>query len=323
MYAALIRQRKYLTNSFVHDVIIVGAGPAGLTAALYCARYKLSTQMFEKMSVGGQIVMSPMIDNFPGFPGGVVTHELMDRMHQQGKELGIEVIYEEVTSIEPVSGSKPVIYKVTSSESSYQTKCVIIATGAQSKRIGVAGEEKLIGRGVSYCGTCDGPLFKGKDIVVVGGGDRAIEEALFLSSYARTVRLVHRRDFFRASEIIVEKAKANPKIDFMMSTVIEEICGTDKVDKVRFKNLKSGETSEVNSNGVFIFVGIRPDTHIVKDLLKLDETGFIITDQELKSSRDGIFVCGDCRSKSLYQVITACGDGAVAASSAHKYLLNL
>lgn len=309
-------------SSFVHDVIIIGAGPAGLTAALYCARYKLATQMFEKMSVGGQIVLSPMIDNFPGFPGGVVTHELMDRMHQQGRELGIEVIYEEVNSIEPVSGSTPVIYAVNSSENRYETRSIIIATGAQSKRIGVLGEDKFIGRGVSYCGTCDGPLYKGKDIVVVGGGDRAIEEALFLSSYAKTVRLVHRRDLFRASEIIVEKARANPKIEFMMSTVIEEICGADKVDLVRFKNLKSGEISQCHCNGVFVFVGIRPDTNIVKDLLKLDDTGFIITDRELKGSREGIFACGDCRSKSLYQVITACGDGAVAAASAHKYLLN-
>ncbi|MFA6350372.1 MAG: FAD-dependent oxidoreductase, partial [Candidatus Omnitrophota bacterium] len=217
----------------------------------------------------------------------------------------------------------PVIYKVATSENTYQTRSVIIATGAQSKRIGVAGEEKFIGRGVSYCGTCDGPLFKGKDIVVVGGGDRAIEEALFLSSYAKTVRLVHRRDIFRASEIIVEKAKANPKITFMLSTVVEEIGGVDKVDTVKFKNLKSGEVSQCNCQGVFIFVGIKPDTYIVKDLLKLDDTGFIITDHELKSSRDGIFVSGDCRKKSLYQVITACGDGAVAASSAHKYLLNL
>ncbi|MCX5713026.1 MAG: FAD-dependent oxidoreductase, partial [Candidatus Omnitrophica bacterium] len=283
-----------MTSSFVHDVIIIGAGPGGLTAALYCARYKLSTQLFEKMSVGGQIVLSPMIDNFPGFPGGVVTHELMDRMHQQGKELGIEVVYEEVASIAPVPGSKPLIYSVASSENTYQTRSIIIATGAQSKRIGVAGEEKFIGRGVSYCGTCDGPLFKGKDIVVVGGGDRAIEEALFLSSYAKSVRLTHRRDVFRASEIIVEKAKANPRISFMLSTIIEEISGDDKVELVKFKNLKTGEISECKCNGVFIFVGIKPDTGLVKDLLKLDDAGFIITDEELNSSREGIFVCGDC-----------------------------
>jgi thioredoxin reductase (NADPH) len=187
--------------------------------------------------------------------------------------------------------------------------------------LGIKAEERLIGRGVSYCGTCDGPLFKGKEIAVVGGGDRALEEAVYLSGYAAKVTLIHRRPEFRASEVLAEKAKINPKVNFILESVVEEILGETKVEGLKIKNLKTNQMLELSCAGVFIFAGIKPNTNFLQDFLNLDKEGFVITDGEMQTSRLGVFACGDCRRKSLYQVITACSDGAVAAASAHKYLL--
>jgi thioredoxin reductase (NADPH) len=214
-------------------------------------------------------------------------------------------------------------FDIKTTDSSFQARAIIISSGAQSKRLGAQGEERLIGKGVSYCGTCDGPLFKDKDIIVVGGGDRAVEDAIFLASYAKTVYLVHRRNEFRASQILVDKAKENSKIVFILDTVIEEIIGGSKVEKVKVKNLKSNSVSEIIAQGIFIFVGIIPNTYFVKNLVELDKDGFITTDQTMLTSKEGVFACGDCVRKSLYQVVSACSDGAVAADSAHKYLLKI
>ena len=214
-------------------------------------------------------------------------------------------------------------YQVKTQDGIFKAKTVVIASGAQSKKLGVKGEDRLTGRGVSYCGTCDGPLFKDKDIVVVGGGDRAIEDALFLASYARSIRLIHRRDEFRAASILVDKARENPKIKFVLESIVEEISGENKVEAVRIKNVKTLQISEISCQGVFIFVGIIPNTAFIKNVLETDEFGFIITDQAMRSSKEGIFACGDCVEKSLYQVVNACGEGAVAVDSAHKYLLKL
>jgi len=300
------------------DLIIIGAGPAGLTAAIYAARFKLKVRIFEKFSWGGQILLSPSIENYPGFPEGISTAELMDRFKKQVDSLGLPIENRNVINIEANSQG----YGVKAESELFNTKTVIIASGAASKRLGVEGEEKFIGRGVSYCGTCDGPLFKGKDIAVIGGGDRAIEDAIFLSSYAKTLYLIHRRSEFRASGILVEKARRIKNIQFVLDSVAEEVCGSNRVESVSVRNLKNQTVSQILCQGVFIFVGITPNTEFVKGLLDRDESGFIITNQQMGTSKEGVFACGDCVKKSLYQVISACGEGAVAADSAHKYILN-
>lgn len=305
----------------MHDLIIIGAGPAGLTAALYAGRFRLSTLVLEKMCPGGQILLSPEIENYPGFPEGVSTQELIDKFKAQVDSLGVKIESDEVLEVAPSFKLSSVAYHVKCSGISYEAKSVIIATGARSKRLGVEGENKFIGRGVSYCGTCDGPLFRDKEVVVVGGGDRAIEDAIFLASYARKVTLIHRRQEFRAAKILVERARQNPKINFLLDAIVEKISGKEKVEVISTKNTKSGLESSISCHGVFIFVGVVPETQFLKNTLQLDDTGYIITDQNLKSSKDGIFACGDCRKKNLYQVVTACGDGALAADSAYKYLM--
>jgi thioredoxin reductase (NADPH) len=305
----------------MYDTIIVGAGPAGLTAALYAARFRLHTLVLEKVTPGGQIILSSAIENFPGFPGGISTSELIERIKKQIEDLGMNIETGEVLKINPSSDSGVTFYNIKTEDKSYDTRSVIIAVGAQSKRLGVEGETRLIGRGVSYCGTCDGPLFKDKDIAVIGGGDRAIEEAIFLTGYAKKVMLIHRRDELRASGVLVEKAKKNPKISFILDTIVEEIAGEDKVRGIKIKNVKTGLMSELLCQAVFIFAGIKPNTEFVKNQLQLDEAGFIITGENLATSQVGIFACGDCRKKSLYQVITACAEGAEASDAAHKYLV--
>jgi thioredoxin reductase (NADPH) len=305
----------------MHDVIIIGAGPAGLTASLYAGRYRLDTLVLEKLSVGGQIILSSTIENFPGFPGGISTQELIERFKKQTDELQIKILMEEVREINFSSQAEGSIYNITTKEGSYQARSVIIASGAQPKKLGVDGEGKFTGRGVSYCATCDAPLFKNKDVVVIGAGDKAIEEALFLAGYASTVSVIHRRDTLRASKILEEKARANKKIRFLFDSVVEKIEGSNKVEAVKVKNVKTESISLFACQGVFIFVGIMPYTDFLKQKLEMDESGFIITDQDLHTSQKGIFACGDCRKKSLYQVINACAEGAVAAASAHRYLI--
>lgn len=301
------------------ETIIIGAGPAGLTAAIYAGRFKLKALFFEKMAAGGQILLSPSIENYPGFPEGVSTFDLMDKFKKQVGDLGIKIEDKEVQSI--VQEGKN--YLVKTPDGDFLTQTVIIAVGAQSKRLGVIGEERLIGKGVSYCGTCDGPLFKNKDVVVIGGGDRAVEDALFLTSYANKVTLIHRRNEFRAAKVLVDKIKSNPKIELILESVAFEVLGDNRVIGVRIKNLKSNKESVVDCQGVFIFVGIKPNTEFIRNLLEVDEFGFIIVTPEMKTSKAGIFACGDCISKSLYQVISAAGEGAIAADSVHKYLLKL
>lgn len=303
-----------------YDLIIIGAGPAGLTAALYAGRFRLNTLIIEKAGVGGQIVLSPTIENFPGFPEGIATAELIDRFKKQVDALGVPLVMEEVLDVSALSVLGSNSYKVVTSENTYETKALIIAAGAYPKKLGVIGEEKLTGRGVSYCGTCDAPFFKNKEILVLGGGDRAVEEAIFLTSYASKVTLVHRRKELRASAILQEHARNNPKINFLLDSVIEEILGENKVEAVKIKNLTSSQVSRYPCQGVFIFVGIQPNTAVFRNILHLDDSAFIITDEIMKTSVDGIYACGDCRKKSLYQVVNACGEAAVAADSVHKYI---
>lgn len=306
----------------MYDAIIIGAGPAGLTAGLYCGRFRMRALILEKISIGGQIITSPSIDNFPGFPAGIATHELIEKIKQQVDAVGVEILMEEALEITAQHNeNNSHFYKIRIYDKTLETKTIILASGAQPKKLGVPGESRLIGRGVSYCGTCDAPLFKNKEVVVVGGGDRAIEEAIFLTSYAKRVTIVHRRQEFRGSKILEEKLKTNPKINFILDSVVEEILGQNRVEALKIKNIKTNHLTDFPCDGIFLFVGIRPNTEFLKNLLNTNETGFIITHHDLETSLKGIFACGDCREKSLYQVVNACGDGAVAADSAYKYLL--
>jgi thioredoxin reductase (NADPH) len=305
----------------MYDLIIIGAGPAGLTAGLYAGRYRLNTLILEKTIVGGQIITSTVIENFPGFEGGS-TLELIENMAKQVKGTGVNIVMEEVTGITASHRLQATSYQIKTQQNTYEAQAVIIASGAGPRRLGIEGEERLTGRGVSYCGTCDAPLFAGKEIVVIGGGDRAIEEAIFLAGYAKKVSLIHRRIHLRGSNILQERARLNKKIVFVLQTVVEEIRGQNKVEAVRIRHLNSGIISELPCEGVFIFVGINPNTDFCTDIAK-DKDGFILTSPILRTSKEGIFACGDCIQKSLRQVVTACADGATAACSVKNYLENL
>jgi thioredoxin reductase (NADPH) len=298
----------------MYDLIIVGAGPAGLTAALYAGRSRLNTLVLEKMNVGGRILMSEAIENFPGFAGSVSTQDLIKGMKEQVKSLDIKIESDEVLDLDCKSKS------VRTGSRVYSAKAIIIATGARPKKLGVPGEDKLVGRGVSYCATCDGPLYKEKNVVVVGGGDAVAEEALYLTRFAKVVNIIHRRGQLRASLILQERLKANKKVNFILNSVIVEVIGSNKVEAVKIKNVDSSYEESLACDGIFVYIGYEPDTKFVKNKLKMDEAGFIITGEDFSTSDEGIFACGDCRKKTLYQVITACADGAVAADSACKYI---
>jgi len=298
----------------MYDLIIIGAGPAGLTAALYAGRSRLKTLVLEKMVVGGRILMSETIENFPGFPAGIATQELIQRMEEQVKGLDIKIESSEGVEIDFESMS------VRTNEGTYAAKAIIVATGSRPRKLGVPGEDAFTGKGVSYCATCDAPLFKEKDVVVVGGGNAVAEEALYLARFAKQVTVIHRRLDLRASLILQERLKENKKINFILSSVVTQILGTDRVTSLKAKDVKTALEKVVACNGVFIFIGYDPETDFLKGKVRMDEGGFIITDENLATSKDGIFACGDCRKKSLYQVITACSDGAVAADAAYKYI---
>lgn len=303
-----------------HDVAIIGAGPAGLSAAIYAGRAGLKVSLLEKLVPGGQAATTSFIENYPGFSEPISGPELMERMKAQAEKLEVEFIDDEITNILSEVASLPWGLKLNGLEGDYEAKAVIIATGATSKKLGIPGEEKFIGRGVSYCATCDGPLFKGKEIVVVGGGDRAIEEGLYLSLFAKSVTVVHRRDKLRAQEVLARRARANEKMNFLLDTVVTEIDGNRSVEEIKVKNLKEGREKDFSCQGVFIFVGLLPNTGFIKNLILLDEGGYIITNEEMATSREGIFAAGDVRKKTLRQIVTACGDGAIAAMSAFRYI---
>ncbi|MDP2905110.1 MAG: thioredoxin-disulfide reductase [Candidatus Omnitrophota bacterium] len=298
----------------MHELIIIGAGPAGLTAALYAGRYRLKTLLLEKMAPGGRILMSEHIENYPGFPGGISTHELMGRMEKQIKDLDIEIRTEEVQGIDCESKT------VKTDGGAYTAEALIISAGAAPRKLGVPGEERLVGRGVSYCATCDGPLYKDKDVVIVGGGDSVAEEALYLARFTKSVSIVHRRDKMRASAILQEKLSLNKKINFILNSIVTEINGAEKLDSVSIKDVTSNTTRRLDCKGIFIYVGQDPETAFLKGKLELDQSGFIVTGEGMETSQEGVFACGDCRKKSFYQVITAAADGAIAANSANKYI---
>ncbi|PMP64143.1 MAG: thioredoxin-disulfide reductase [Caldimicrobium thiodismutans] len=298
------------------DLIIVGAGPAGLTACLYASRSLLKTLLLEKGPIGGQ----DLIENYPGFPGGISGYELIERIQKQLEDYEYQFLQEEVIDLQEVEEVKEVHL---SSGKVLKAKAVILALGAKLRKLGVPGEREFTGRGVSYCAICDGPFFKGEEVAVIGGGNTALQEAIYLTKYVKKVYLIHRRETFRATSILQERVKKNPQIEIIVPSVIEEIKGSDKVEKIVYRNLKSNEKRELEVAGVFIFIGHEPETGWLKGKLEMDESGFIIVDREMRTSRPGIFACGDCVSKKFRQIINACGEGAVAALNAEEYIKNL
>ncbi|OGC12256.1 thioredoxin-disulfide reductase [candidate division WOR-1 bacterium RIFOXYA12_FULL_52_29] len=298
------------------DVIIVGGGPAGLTAALYALRSKLNTLLVEKMILGGLATTTYKIDNYPGFPDGITGQELGQRLENQVKKLSPTIVWGKAVQVKNGKRSREVIVD----GKSYFGKTVVIATGSDPAKLGIPGEETFTGRGVSYCAVCDGAFYQDKSVVVVGGGNSAVEEALFLTRYAGKVSIIHRRDKLRADRIVAEKAQSHPKIYFHWNSTAEEIIGDKNVNGIVVRDLLSKKKLTVPTDGVFVYIGYHPNIEAVKGMVKLDERGFIITDENMKTSAPGIFAAGDVRAKSLRQVVTATADGAIAANSAREFI---
>jgi len=303
------------------ELIIVGAGPAGLTAALYAARAGLDALVLEKLGPGGQVLLTDRVENYPGFPDGITGPDLAERISEQVKKFAIQEKNGEIESLVLQKGGGFTIH--LAGNESLSARAVIIATGAHFRRLGVPGEEEFIGKGVSYCATCDGPFYRDQEVVVVGGGDSAVQESLFLTSFVRKIYLVHRRDTLRASKILQDRALSHPKIELVWDTIVERIEGGVGVEGVVTKNVKTGAISRLHVQGVFVFIGISPNTGFLRDDIRKDEYGFLITDELMRTSVPGIFAAGDCRSKMLRQIVTATADGAIAAYAAENYLSSL
>ncbi|MDH5689988.1 MAG: thioredoxin-disulfide reductase [Candidatus Bathyarchaeota archaeon] len=301
----------------VHDVIIVGSGPAGLTAAIYTSRAGLKTLVVAGALWGGQLMLTREVENFPGFENGILGPKLMEEMRKQAERFGAELIFETATSAD--FKSKP--FKVTVGNKVYESKSVIIATGASPKWLGLESETRLRGRGVSVCATCDAPFFRNRKVVVVGGSDTAMEEAFVLSKFASEVKVIHRRDKLRACQFLQEKAFANPKITFVWSSTVQEILGKDRVEGVRLQNVVSGEESVLECDAVFLAIGHKPNTDIFKDQIELDQTGYIVARKDTRTNIEGVFVAGDVADYRYRQAIAAAGSGCKAALDAEKYLI--
>lgn len=299
----------------MYDTIIIGAGPAGMTAALYAARSNLKVALLERGIPGGQMNNTSDIENYPGY-ANISGPELAEKMFEPLENLGVEHLFGSVEKIEHQGAIK----KVFTEDEIFETKTLIIATGAVHRHLGVPGEEELNSRGVSYCAVCDGAFFRDEDLLVVGGGDSAVEEAVFLTRFAKTVTIIHRRDELRAQKLLQERAFANEKIHFIWDSVVKEIKGDKRVSSVMVENVKTGEVSECKFGGVFIYVGLDPVSEFVKDLGITNEAGWIVTDNHMKTAISGIYAVGDVREKDLRQVTTAVGDGAVAGQEVYKYI---
>ncbi|MBR0597471.1 thioredoxin-disulfide reductase [Sinanaerobacter chloroacetimidivorans] len=309
----------------VYDLIIIGAGPAGLSAGIYAGRAMLDTVILEKGQDGGQILQTAEIDNYPGSGPEESGATLIDRMAAQVKKFGVEKIYDDVTAVSLDGDIKEIICQ----RETYRAKTVIIAGGASAKPIGCIGEDKFIGRGISHCATCDGPFFRNLEVFVIGGGDAALEEAMFLTKFAKKVTVVHRRRILRAAKSVQEKTFKNDKISFLYHTVVKEIKGEDLIESMILENVKDGSITEIKADpndgtfGVFVFIGYDPSTQLYQGKLTLNEKGYIITDENMKTNLSGVYAAGDIREKSLRQVVTAAADGAIAAVQAGKYIEEL
>ena len=299
----------------MYDTIIIGAGPAGMTAALYAARSNLKVALIEGGLPGGQMNNTSDIENYPGY-ANISGPELAEKMFEPLENLGVEHLYGFVENIEDHGDVK----KVITDNEEFETRTVIVATGSKHRLLGVPGEEELNSRGVSYCAVCDGAFFRDQDLLVVGGGDSAVEEAIFLTQFAKTVTIVHRRDELRAQKVLQDRAFANEKINFIWDSVVKEIKGENRVESVVIENVKTNQVSEHAFGGVFIYVGLDPVSDFTKDLQIQDESGWIVTDDHMKTRVAGVFAVGDVRQKDLRQVTTAVGDGAIAGQEAYKYI---
>lgn len=309
----------------MYDVVIIGSGPAGYTAAIYTSRSFLKTLVITGTQPGGQLTTTTEVDNFPGFKEGILGPELLQNMKAQAERFGTEIKIETVKMVRQEDNKTFTV--VVDDTISYKTKSVIIATGAQAKPLGIASEEQFRGKGISYCATCDGFFFRGKNIAVLGGGDTAMEDATFLTKFASHVTVIHRRDEFRASPIMVEKAKKDPKISFLLNKEVAEFIGDQTVKTLRLKDTKTGKTEDVPFDGVFVAIGHTPATAFLKDTLMLDEKGYVVlgnaispTEPQTRTSVDGIFAAGDCVDPRYRQGIVAAGMGCMAAMDAEKWL---
>ncbi len=298
-------------------VVVIGSGPAGLTAALYTARARLEPLIVSGTQLGGQISITNEVENYPGFPEGTTGPELVELMRKQAEVFGARTVIDEVTKVDFTKGSP---FTLETHSETYEAEAVIVTAGASPKRLEVPGEENFIGRGVSFCATCDGFFFRDKDVVVVGGGDSAMEESIFLTRFAKEVKVIHRRDELRAGEALKQRAFANDKLDFVWDTVVEEIIGNGKVQSIKTRNLKTGEIEERPTDGVFIFIGHYPNSSLFEDQLEMDEAGYLLVDKRMMTSVPGVFAAGEIQDPVFRQIATSVGQGCAAAMMAERWL---
>lgn len=303
----------------VEKVVIIGSGPAGLSAAIYTSREGFEPLVIAGSKGGGQLELTTVVENFPGFPDGVMGPELVQLMKKQAERFGTRFVYEELTEID--FSKRP--FSIQAGEKRFEAESIIIATGANAKTLGIGSENKFIGKGVSTCGTCDGPFFRNKNVIVVGGGDTAMEDSDFIAKFANSVTIVHRKDKFRASKIMQDKVFANKKIKVIWNTTVEEILGNERVTGVKLKNLVTNQVSEMQIDGVFMAIGYSPNTEVFKGKLKLDEQGYLVTKEEVLTEIEGVYVAGDVADRFYRQAITASGSGVKCALHVREYLSSL
>jgi thioredoxin reductase (NADPH) len=300
----------------LYDVIIIGSGPAGYTAGIYTSRARLKTLLVTGTLPGGQLMTTSEVENYPGFPNGIFGPELMMNMRQQAERFGTLAIDDEVTQVD----FKQRPFKITTSSEVFESEAVLICTGASPRKLGIKGEQRFAGRGVSYCATCDGPFFKGEDIVVVGGGDTALEEATFLTKFGKSVKIVHRRDSLRASKILQDKAFENPKIEFLWNSIVSDIIGDKKIASIVVRDVYNGKEQKIQAGGLFVAIGHDPNTAIFRGQLELDDKGYIALKNNSFSNIEGVFSAGDVHDYRYRQAITAGGFGCMAALDVEKWL---
>ncbi|WP_204489191.1 thioredoxin-disulfide reductase [Caldicoprobacter guelmensis] len=299
------------------DIIIVGGGVAGLTAGLYAKRGGMDALLFEKMFAGGQMATTYLVENYPGFDEPISGPDLAMKMESHARKFGLEILYDEVIELE-LEGR---IKKVRTDKGEYEAKALILCMGAQPKKLGLPKEDEFRGRGVSYCATCDGAFYRDKIVAVVGGGDTAVEDALFLAQHATKVYLIHRRNALRASKILQDRLFANPKVEMVWDSVVDEILGEKGVEGLLVRNVKDGSSKKLKVDGLFVAIGIQPNNALIQGKLNMNEAGFVITDETMATNIPGVFAAGDLRQKPLWQIITAAADGAIASVSAQRYIM--